>query len=129
MVEIDKESFREAMDIAMEGIAFDMQRELKLVAPVDTGELRRRILFDIENGEIVFNFIEYAKYVEFGTLPHIIIPKNKKALYWDGAEHPVKLVRHPGTSPQPFIRNTFRRKLLNIIKKNISRQMFKVRLT
>jgi hypothetical protein len=25
-------------------------------------------------------------------------------LYWPGAEHPVKRVRHPGTAPQPYMK-------------------------
>ena len=31
------------------------------------------------------------------TRAHTIRPKNKKALYWAGAAHPVKSVRHPGS--------------------------------
>jgi len=45
----------------------------------------------------------YARYVEFGTAPHVILPKDKKALYWPGAEHPVKRVNHPGTKANPFM--------------------------
>ena len=117
MVNIDKESFKEAMEVAMEGIAFDMQRELQLVAPVDTGEMRRRIGFRVENEEIVFDFIEYTKFVEFGVLPHVRVSEKGNTF------------RHPGQAPQPFIRNTFRRKLMKIIKKNIARQTFKVSLS
>lgn len=39
----------------------------------------------------------YAPYVEWGTRPHIIRPKNAQALWWPGAAHPVKVVHHPGT--------------------------------
>ncbi|MFH2028994.1 MAG: hypothetical protein ABIJ40_00025 [Bacteroidota bacterium] len=48
--------------------------------------------------------VDYALGVEFGTRPHIIEPKTAKALYWKGAEHPVKRVKHPGTISQPFLR-------------------------
>ena len=41
--------------------------------------------------------VPYAIYLEFGTPPHIIRPRTKKALFWKGARHPVKMVRHPGT--------------------------------
>lgn len=41
--------------------------------------------------------VEYGGVLEDGSKPHIIRPKNKKALYWKGADHPVKLVHHPGT--------------------------------
>ena len=51
----------------------------------------------------VFN-VAYALAVEAGTPPHIILPRNKKALYWPGAAHPVKSVRHPGTRGKPYLR-------------------------
>jgi hypothetical protein len=45
----------------------------------------------------------YAPFVEFGTQPHMIFPQNGLALYWPGAQHPVKSVSHPGTKPNPFM--------------------------
>jgi hypothetical protein len=47
--------------------------------------------------------MEYAPYVELGTPPHVIRPRDAKALYWEGADHPVPAVNHPGTPPKPFI--------------------------
>jgi hypothetical protein len=47
--------------------------------------------------------IKYARGVEEGTKPHIIRAKGKKALYWKGAKHPVKSVRHPGSRAKPFL--------------------------
>ena len=47
--------------------------------------------------------MDYAPFVEFGTAPHAIYPKDKKALFWEGAEHPVKAVQHPGTAANPFM--------------------------
>src|ERR1700682_5730953 len=38
----------------------------------------------------------YSSFVEFGTAPHTIYPKDKKALYWPGGAHPVKKGNHPG---------------------------------
>lgn len=46
---------------------------------------------------------DYAADVEFGTPEHEILPVNKKALYWEGAEHPVKRVMHPGSDPKPYV--------------------------
>lgn len=46
----------------------------------------------------------YATDVELGTMPHFILPNQKKALYWPGADHPVAYVNHPGTKPQPYLR-------------------------
>ena len=45
----------------------------------------------------------YAKYVTEGTRPHMIYPRDKEALFWAGAQHPVRAVHHPGTRPNPFI--------------------------
>lgn len=46
-----------------------------------------------------------AKFLEEGTPPHIIHPRFKKALFWPGARHPVKSVRHPGTRAyEPLLR-------------------------
>ncbi len=46
----------------------------------------------------------YATDVELGTPAHVITPRNKKALYWPGADHPVARVNHPGTEPMPYLR-------------------------
>lgn len=40
------------------------------------------------------------EYLEKGTRPHIIQPRFKKALFWPGARHPVRVVHHPGTAAQ-----------------------------
>ena len=45
----------------------------------------------------------YALWVEQGTGPHVILPKTKKALFWKGASHPVRMVFHPGTKPHPYL--------------------------
>ena len=50
-----------------------------------------------------FPTASYAPYVEFGTAPHVILPKSAKALYWPGAAHPVARVNHPGTKPNAFM--------------------------
>lgn len=44
----------------------------------------------------------YARYVVEGTGPHTILPHAKRALSWPGADHPVAIVHHPGTKPNPF---------------------------
>ena len=59
--------------------------------------------------------IKYARGVEEGTRPHIIKAKNKKALYWKGARHPVKSVRHPGSRAKPFLIPAFEKEKNNLI--------------
>ena len=58
----------------------------------------------------VFNNVEYAPDVEFGTGPHEIVPKEKKALHFfiKGAEIFAKRVMHPGTKAKPFMRPGYR---------------------
>ena len=51
--------------------------------------------------------VKYAAIHQFGgrTPPHVIRPKTKKALFWPGAGHPVKSVKHPGSKmpKRPFL--------------------------
>lgn len=49
----------------------------------------------------------YALYVHEGTRPYEIVPVRKKALWWPGALHPVRRVRHPGIKANPFVERTF----------------------
>ena len=72
---------------------------------VKTGHLRRGITTDIGNMEVTVHTsnIKYARGVEEGTRSHTIRAKNKKALYWKGAKHPVKSVRHPGSRAKPYL--------------------------
>jgi phage gpG-like protein len=44
----------------------------------------------------------YAAAHQFGTPPKVIRPKNKKALFWPGAAHPVREVHHPGVPARPY---------------------------
>lgn len=58
--------------------------------------------------------VEYGRYLEEGTgkygpkgEPIVIKPINKKALYWKGAPHPVKIVHNPGMKARAIIGPTF----------------------
>ena len=79
---------------------------VKSMAPVKTGKLRGNTKKVITgNGGYVFTPKSAVKYIDFvvnGTGPHIIRAKGSGALYWPGARHPVKSVRHPGTKANPF---------------------------
>lgn len=76
-------------------------------APYKTGGLRRSVQKGM-NGTEGFIYLSYALapyfvYVINGTRSHVILPKNKKMLYWPGARHPVEKVKHPGTKANPFM--------------------------
>ncbi len=91
----------------------------KQLAPFGkTGLLGASIKFFVDEQKLqgtVFTDISYAPHVEYMTKPHIIKPKDKKALAWGKnlgtlpngdtkREHLAKSVRHPGTRGQPFMR-------------------------
>ena len=80
---------------------------------VDTGHLRRGI-GNFRRGMTVTvhtSNIKYAIMVEKGTRSHIIKAKNKKALYWKGATHPVKKVNHPGSKAKPYLIPAFEKEV------------------
>jgi HK97 gp10 family phage protein len=90
-----------AMTRIVQSIAADAQS----LVPVNTGRLKSSIQWEID-GTIgrVSTDVPYWRYVEYGTAPHVITPVNKRALHWEGADHPVARVNHPGTPAKPFLR-------------------------
>ena len=84
---------------------------------VDTGRLRGSINSKVSSLEgIVSTNVNYAKIVEEGSKPHIIKPKNKKFLYWKGAKHPVKQVKHPGSKAKPYMSTALEKETPNFLK-------------
>ena len=88
--------------------------EMEVRVPVDTGRLRGSLGVRVEVDRVIVGpdpaIAPYAGYVEFGTAPHDIRPKNSGgALKFTigGRTIYAKVVHHPGTAPQPFIRPAF----------------------
>jgi hypothetical protein len=88
-------------------------------APVVTGELKNSIgVISVSDTEAIvghtnidrivvthnYEHIIYPIFVHEGTAPHIIEPKNKKALAWGKGGNIIirKKVKHPGTRAQPY---------------------------
>ena len=72
--------------------------------PWRTGFLTQSFRAELTAGMLKwFPTASYAPFVEFGTAPHVIVPKNGKALYWPGAAHPVAKVNHPGSKANQFM--------------------------
>lgn len=92
--------------VALQRAALIVEAEAKREAPVKSGLLRRsitnRVVSDTR-AEIGTN-AKYAWSVHQGAPPHTIMARKAKALFWKGARHPVKSVRHPGNRPNPFMR-------------------------
>ena len=99
--------------------AFNIERNAKSSASVKTGHLRRSISTKIGDMEATIHTsnLKYAPMVEFGTRPHIIRAKNKKALYWKGATHPVKQVNHPGSKAKPYLIPAFEKEKDQFLEK------------
>lgn len=94
-------------DDILKEVSFKVHREIVETCPVDSGRLRESIVIE-KDGEDSFRIgtdVEYASGVENGTVPHIIVPKEKKALRWkgpDGKFRFAKKVHHPGTAGHHF---------------------------
>jgi len=94
-------------------IAVSLESNIKREAPYDQGRLRRSIRVDsrvYDNYGLVTGYWDeglapHGIFVLAGTKPHVIRPKNKKALAWEGmsTEYPVGAVKHPGTKPNDFL--------------------------
>lgn len=96
-----------ALAVKKSTLSVERQAKSNLTAngSVKTGHLRRSIAHKLTNdtGIVHTSNVKYAIGVEKGTRAHTIKPKNKKALYWKGAKHPVKSVRHPGSKAKPYL--------------------------
>lgn len=95
----------------------------KEMVPRQTGNLGRTIRLGQvteDSAQIIAggqNGVGYAQAVEFGSRPHVIVPRNRKALAWGGnrrlsgslrsgskATFFAKRVNHPGTKAKPYLR-------------------------
>lgn len=135
------ETFKKVLKRA---IAEDVLSSLKKRVPVDTGDLRQSLTYEIKDSEVIYTGNDYWKYVEYGTPPHVIRAKNAKALAFEWSDFQgkkigkserlrqgitknktqtaiFKKVNHPGTEPQPFVRPTLRNDLKDIFKKAVLR--------
>jgi hypothetical protein len=103
----------------LKSIQLQAVREAKTLVPRKTGYLGR----SIGPGSLTRSFAivhanaGYAAYVELGTKPHIIRPRNKRVLSWPAAGSArlsgrvrsggsrvfARRVNHPGTKAQPFL--------------------------
>lgn len=83
----------------------DMVRFLMQNSPVDHGLLKSWFIeYMTDEESSIKSPAKYAIYQDQGTRPYLIYPKKIGGyLYWDGAEHPVKRVAHPGIEGKHFV--------------------------
>ena len=98
----------------------ELVRVLMRNSPVDHGLLKSWFLDSLSSDEAVIKSpAEYAQWVNDGTRPYIIRPKfdgvvaggqlhnvGRSALYWEGADHPVTIVHHPGIKARHFVEDS-----------------------
>lgn len=93
----------------MLGFASEIQADMQQRAHVVTGKMRANIAIKDEADGITVGvddaIVPYAKYEAYGTRPHIIRAKNKKALAFKigGKTVIVKEVHHPGQPAHDFV--------------------------
>jgi len=107
--EIKKEEILEKTKIVLFDCMVKLHELAVINCPVDTSALVNSIkLFPSVPGATTYELADGVTYgidVEFGTDPHVIIVKNKKVLA-NKKKGLIfgKIVNHPGTTAQPFMR-------------------------
>lgn len=114
-----KDGMKKSPKIVYNRLSNAIKTSVHLIRPIMRGEAPRgqtkrlnRNIYAIARGLFGavgpnLHITPYAWFVHEGTKAHTILPKTKKALYWKGALHPVRKVRHPGTTANPFVDRTF----------------------
>ena len=87
---------KQAIEKALPKIALRLENELKLVCPVDKGFLRWSINVEANGSVLSITMLDYGLYVEFGTFKQ---------------------------RPNPFIRNTIRNKMAQIVQEEILKHL------
>lgn len=64
---------------------------------------------------VVGNNAVYARAISEGREAWTIYPTRKKALYWKGAEHPVKVVHHPALKANPYVQEATTASLTEVV--------------
>lgn len=93
-------------DKATEKITREVFREIQRRVPVDTGELLDSLGITVVHGTgIITVGTEHWAPTEFGSAPHIIRSSGPWSLHnRETGERFGRVVRHPGTPAQPFMR-------------------------
>ena len=104
---LSPDKLTEAKQKGLEYSSQELIRVLMRNSPVDHGLLKSWFLESLSSDEAVIKSpAEYAQWVNDGTQPYTITPTSKKALYWEGADHPVKVVHHPGIKGRHFVEDS-----------------------
>ena len=109
---LDFEETAKLLDPQLRGLLIERLAEVAYFeafyrAPWQTGNLARSIVKEVEAESAVIRVLaKYGIYVVAGTAPHEIRPVGASCLAFrakSGAMVFTRLVRHPGTKPNPFL--------------------------
>lgn len=114
---------RRELAVVMRRVALVVERNVARAAPVDTGRLRGSISSEVTDflgfpeARVFSEGVEYTAYVIGGTRPHVIRakvdPNNPRhSLAFKGPSGRMiyrKQVSHPGTAPNNFFQEGYRR--------------------
>lgn len=105
-------------DLGLRAVRYQKQE-----APVRTGNLRRTIHLESSDARqaVTVASARYAPAVEFGSRPHVIVPRRRKVLRFSAGGRVVftERVNHPGTKPRPFMLPGARKALEEVSLKSI----------
>lgn len=107
------QSIQQAEMTTLMSAASSIAADMKSLCPVDTGNLRDSIAIRQQGESVIIgpdmSQAPYAGYVEFGTKPHEIRPRNAKALRFQigGQTVYARVVHHPGTRPAHYVARAF----------------------
>jgi HK97 gp10 family phage protein len=110
--ETGRQSYATTHEVLVQSANF-LLTEMEARVPVGkTGALKRSLGVRVEGDRVIVGPLDnpYAAYVEFGTAPHEIRPKNPDGVLRfqiNGRWVFAKVVHHPGTKPEPFVRPAF----------------------
>ena len=95
---------RMSVHTSLERVCQEIADYARSISPKRTGHYAESIFYRTE-GECKFVIgagAEHAAVIEFGSMPHFILPRNVRALRFevDGETVFAKWVHHPGTVPQ-----------------------------
>ena len=104
---LSPDKWGQAKEQGMKYVSEELIRVLERNSPVDHGVLKKWFSESLGSDEAVIKSpAEYAQWVNDGTRPYTITPTSKKALYWEGADHPVRVVHHPGIKARHFVEDS-----------------------
>ena len=116
---LSPDKWGQAKEQGMKYVSEELIRVLERNSPVDHGVLKKWFSESLGSDEAVIKSpAEYAQWVNDGTRPYTITPKGQgtyiagrqitsgSALWWPGADHPVKVVHHPGIKARHFVEDS-----------------------